>query len=252
MGDDGDRVDPWGLGVRLLLEGARSAADVQQRLLGTMKAVTQATPDNDALGAIARYWGEVASSTAVYYRELARAVAGTAGGHDADDSGYPDESPGSERRARIDLRGPVGSAVAATFTVENSDRDPARVSLVQGPCRSGSHEPFAAPATITPPSGTIPGGGSLDVTVQVDLDPELFTPGRTYTVPFRVDGPRTTAVDVTVAVADAPEPDSPPFHVACPTCERAFERTTDNLRLRPHKTPDGHDCPERAGHRVPA
>jgi len=239
--------------VRLLAEGARTVADVQERLVGTMGAMAGSGADSRTVqDQVTRYWQGVATSTAAYYRELSRAMAGAV---DRDDRSGPtssDQAPGGrDRRARINLHGQVGSAVAATFTVENSDPDPAAVSLVPGPCRTPGHDPFAAPASITPPTATIPAGGAVEVTVQVDLDPDLFTPGRTYVLSVRVDGPVPTTVDVAIAVADAPEPGGPPFHVACPSCERTFERTTDDLRLRPHKTPDGDDCAERSGRRVP-
>lgn len=240
--------------MRLLADGARTAADVQQRLVGTMGAMADTGSDGRTVqDQVTRYWYGVATSTAAYYRELSRAMAGAV---DRDDRSDPTSSGeargGRDRHARIDLQGQVGSSVAATFTVENSDPDPATVSLVPGPCRTPGHDPFAAPASITPPTATIPAGGAVEVTVQVDLDLDLFMPGRTYVLPVRVDGHRPTTVDVAIAVADAPEPDGPPFHVACPACERTFERTTDDLRLRPHKTPDGDDCAERSGRRVPS
>ena len=46
----------------------------------------------------------------------------------------------------------------------------------------------------------------------------------------------------------APYSNGPEYIVLCFLCEKRFRRTRLNTQLRPHKDPDGWDCPERTGY----
>lgn len=159
-------------------------------------------------------------------------------------------------RPTMRLRGALGSTVEATFTVENSDLDAVDVSVEVGDCRAPDGTRFAAPVEVRPSTATIPAGGRVRLTLRADLRSDVFQVGGHHELPVHLHGPQATTVDVTIDVEDADEPktgappDGPPFTVRCPRCDRTFERQTEDLRLRPHKHPDGTDCPHRDGERA--
>lgn len=177
----------------------------------------------------------------------------------------------------IELRGRTGAVLTTSFLVENRDPDPAAVTITAGLAHAPDGERFVAPLSVDPASLTIPAGGTAEVGLRVPLLAEVFATDVTYRVPLRVDGPRPATIDVLVvaeaavsggagggsagsdttvhaggsdahdgSAADAVDS----YGVRCPACGRTFERRTADLRLRPHKAPNGDDCPEREGHRV--
>ncbi|MDQ3858412.1 MAG: hypothetical protein M3327_08210 [Actinomycetota bacterium] len=108
----------------------------------------------------------------------------------------------------------------------------------------------------------IPPRGRADVTLRLALLPSLFVPGNVYSLSIAVQGQEELWLDVVIWAEEdvevapaAPSPDAEPASeasetrrsVRCPACGRTFTRAGGDLRLRPHKTPDGAPCPERAG-----
>lgn len=215
-----------------------------------------------------------------YYKALAAAAReyGTAFYDEVLAGADPDAPSGTERVAEDDehpvltLTGGVGAQAAATFTLENHDPETAVVSLEAGVCRGPAGEAFAPSLRIEPSSLSIPPGETAKVTVAVDLAADHFVPNVGYRMPLHVRGPRPATVDVTIvatdvrdastdAIAGEPPDDiaagEPPaqegttgaYVVECPACRRRFERKTDSVRLRAHKTPEGRNCPEREGRR---
>lgn len=237
----------WSLPARLFGGGAATVTALLEGVARTAGGAA-ATPGGD--DPVGRWWAGMADLTTAYHRELARAMTDWTEERAAPASAGATAAP---PRQQILLEGALGGAVATTFQVENSDPAAAEVSLVPGPCRSDGGAPFAAPASIEPVTATLDPGERIPVTVRIDLDHEVFAPGREYTLPVRVSGPRPVAVDIVIAVTEVAEGeiDGPPFRLACPGCARTFERSTRDLRLRVHRTEDGHGCPQGGlGHRL--
>lgn len=226
------------------------------------------------------YYRAVADAARDYGERLSADRA--AGHHDGSFDVHHHDERGTRQTTRegadnptIELRGRPESVLAASFVVENRDPDPAVVTVSVGLARAPDGERFVAPLSVEPASLTIPAGGTAEVNLRLPLLAAVFETNVTYRIPLHVEGPRPTTIEVAVVVEDAvpppasaadrktPETDAPihaegssagdqtaTYRVHCPACGRTFERRTANLRLRPHKTSDGDDCPGRDGRRA--
>ncbi len=268
MGDDA-RPQAWTEALEGLVRSVRRTVELQQRMI---QGATKPTEMSSAYVRFLRnellpYGRTIADLTIDYYKALA-AAAREYGTAFYDEMLVGAASDGGERstggrakepdRHALTLTGPVGSQAAASFTLENHDPDPAEVDIEPGVCRGPRGEAFAPSISIEPSALTIPPGGTATVTLRVELAPDRFDPEVGYRMPLHVHGPNPATIDVAIAaVSESAGPggngtkESDRLHIVeCPRCMRTFERTTDSLRLRPHKTPQGDDCPEREGRRA--
>ena len=250
----------WKDAAERFTDGVRQTVEFQRKLIGgdTTPSDLTAAYSRFLRSDLAGYGQRIAELTVDYYKALAEASreygerfwdeiqSSTAAG----DRATPDARP----RHLLEVSGPEGSEVTSTFALENTDPDAAEVSIEVGLCRSPDGEAFTAPVVVEPDRLTVEPGGSATVTIKTRVDPDLFTPGVEYRIPVHVEGPQPAVIDVRVrstAPAKPAQKEGPTgFTVRCPTCDRTFERKTEDLRLRPHNAPSGEPCEERAG--VPA
>ena len=262
-----EETNPWSEALEGFVRNVRTTIDLQQRMLRS------AAKPSEAGAAYVRflrnellpYGRTIADLTVDYYKALGAAareygaafyddVLTTAG--EAQHEG--ESSTGHGEHLALTLTGDIGSQVSATVGLENHDPDTAEVTLEAGVCRGPAGEAFTPALRLEPSSLSIPPGDSAQVTVTVDLSPDDFMPGVIYRLPLHVNGPRPTTVDVTIVgiaaasngTSEHEEQAAAGYAVECPTCSRRFSRTTDSLRLRPHKTPEGRSCPQRDGRRA--
>jgi hypothetical protein len=250
--------------LKEFLRNLRHHSEVQARILRgelTQEAVNSAYVGY-ARHHAAGYRREVTELTADYYRNLRELSTRYSDGFYDElltgrpNGSVPTDEPDAAERVAIELHGLAGREIVARFVLENADPEPAGVSLEPGWCRGPDGQPFTAPLSIQPASLVVPPGGSVSITLRLALLESLFIPGLIYRMPVRVLGPRPMQLDVAIwAEEDIPvsglpdaEPEGPPYRLQCPRCGRTFERSTDDLRLRPHKNPEGEPCPERDGH----
>ncbi|MEL6893706.1 MAG: hypothetical protein AAFP84_19095 [Actinomycetota bacterium] len=173
----------------------------------------------------------------------------------------------------IELHGPSGREVMATFSLENTEQRPVEIAFDAGPCHGPGDESFIAPVTVSPARFTIDPGGTRSITIRVVMLPSVFVPGHLYRMSIHARGPTDIVLQLTIW-AEEPDTGTPPlvdepasradatpespaeptsertperFVVRCPSCRRDFERESSSTRLYPHKTPDGEACPERRG-----
>jgi hypothetical protein len=182
----------------------------------------------------------------------------------------------------IEMHGPPGREVVATFALENTETRPVELTVDVGACQGPDDESFLAPLTVNPARFVLEPGGSRSVTMRLVVLPSVFTPGHLYRLPVTVRGLTELVLRLTIwaeepdaafgitadetaapsdasaaAAATSPpagpddapsaRPDDGGFVVRCPSCGRDFERAERTTRLYPHKTPGGDACPARKG-----
>lgn len=256
--------NPWSEAVENLVRGVRSTIDLQQRMLrSTSRPADLGTAYVRFLREeLLPYGRTIADLTVDYYKALASAARDYgAAFYDEVLSGTGDEATAESGdavdRPSLTLTGEIGAQAAATFTLENDDPDSAQVTVEAGVCRGPDGEAFTPGLLIDPATLSIPSQETAKVTVAVDLSPDRFAPGVLYRMPLHVNGPRPATIDVTIVATAAEESHvsvgdaaaGTGYVVECPVCSRRFERTTDSLQLRPHKTPAGRACSGRKGRR---
>ena len=79
-----------------------------------------------------------------------------------------------------------------------------------------------------------------------------FTPGGPITAPLTASPSRITsrAYGPLRAPSGSLPGYGPTYVFACALCSKRFRRSTNDVKLRPHKTKDGWDCPGRQGYLV--
>ena len=190
-------------------------------------------------------------------------------------SGPVDGAEASAEEVPIELHGPSGREVMATFSLENTEQRPVEMVFEAGPCEGPGDESFIAPVTVSPARFTIDPGGTRTVAIRVVMLPSVFVPGHLYRMAVHGRGPTNLVLRLTIwaeepdngvapiveepsvravpsgdAAAEVAADDEPMrehYLVRCPACRRDFERDTPSTRLYPHKTSDGEACPERRG-----
>jgi hypothetical protein len=126
------------------------------------------------------------------------------------ENGRKDEENGSPRRARLSLRGAVGSVVRATFTVENRREGPSDVSLVFPKVTGRNGLAFQAPFVAEPAVFRLAPGEERPVQIALQLLPELFVAGESYSCQVIVRGPEDMRLDLDIVVEPAVEKASEP------------------------------------------
>lgn len=260
-----------------LLQNVRHHSDMRRRIIAgdVSEREVNAAYLTYARRAGPEYRREVSDLTIRYYSDLMQLgnryseqfYAQLSNGHLADtvdDSDTGTESAG--KRVPIELHGPPGSEVVATFNVENTDETETEVRFVPGDCTGPEGSPFIAPVSLEPSRSVIAPGERREVTIRLAMLPSLFVPGHLYRMPVRVVGdkefvlelsiwaedpihvPPPAAEDVQPAPASKAQRKRGSTHaVLCPECGRTFERKEPSSRLYPHKTSAGAPCPAREG-----
>jgi hypothetical protein len=120
------------------------------------------------------------------------------------------EAPVREQAAStlsLSLTGTAGTTVSASMTVENTEASRSHVfcSIAEFRNTDGSGRPFTAPCDVEPAEFWLEPGETAQVTVRLDLKPDLFPSGRTYasTLLIRGSGGEDTLVFL-IAGATAP------------------------------------------------
>ena len=259
MGEDrpDQSAGMWKDAAERFSDGVRQTVEFQRRLIGADATPTELTAAYSKFlrSDLAGYGQRIAELTVDYYKALAEAAReyGERFWDEIQTSPVAEGRPKPDERPRhlLEVAGPAGSEVTSTFALENTDPGAAEVSIEVGLCRSPDGAVFSAPVSVEPDRLTVEPGESATVTITTRVDPELFTPGVEYRIPVHVDGPQPAVIDVRVrsTTPTKPAPKSKPtgFTVRCPACDRTFGRKTEDLRLRPHKTPSGKPCKERSG-----
>jgi hypothetical protein len=115
------------------------------------------------------------------------------------------EENGSTPRARLPLRGAVGSVVKATFTVENRREGPSDVSLVFPKILRSDGFAFQAPFVAEPAAFRLGPGEERPVQIALQLLPELFVVGQQYSGQMIVRGPEDMLLDIDIVVEPSVE-----------------------------------------------
>jgi len=115
-------------------------------------------------------------------------------------------SPAAEaEEVPIELHGPPGREVMATFALENTETRPVALELDVGPCEGPGDESFMAPLTVHPARFVLEPGASRSITLRLVLLNSVFTPGLLYRLPVYVRGPGNMVLRITIW---AEEPDA--------------------------------------------
>lgn len=216
--------------LRDLLRNVRHHTELRRQIASGMvdeRTVNQAYREY-ARQEGAGYRQRVADITLQYYSDLldlgnqysgqfyANVLDGSAFGFPMEPTGgngsdpYPDPStgndsaPGAElEEVPIELHGPPGREVVATFALENTESRSVALALDVGPCEGPDDESFMAPLTVHPARFVLEPGASRSITLRLVLLPSVFTPGLLYRLPVFVRGPGNLVLRLTIWVEEA-------------------------------------------------
>ena len=264
--------------LRDLLKNVRNHSDMRRRIVSgeVTEREVNAAYLTYARRAGPQYRREVSDLTIRYYSDLMQLgnryseefYSSLSNGHLADAAAEPNgEVDSAAELIPIELHGPPGSEVVATFNVENTDDTETEVRFVPGDCEGPEGRPFIAPISLDPSRSRIAPGERREVTIRLAILPDLFSPGHLYRMPIRVIGDKNMVLDLSIWAEDPihvpPAPaDAAPSEpksskkkrnrtskhaVLCSECGRTFDRKEPSSRLYPHKTADGEACPAREG-----
>jgi hypothetical protein len=93
------------------------------------------------------------------------------------------------QRAEVALTGPVGGQASAPFLIKNDQAQPEEITFIVSEFSDLSGQPpFRPPLRLDPPQLLLNPGEERVVTLQLQLLPELFVPGRLYRTIVTVRG----------------------------------------------------------------